>query len=86
MLAASPVQASDVDSRIAALERELAQLKQNQDVANDERELAAEMKGPSFKYSAGRGLTIAAADNQWSIKFSATAAALFDLLAFPRQS
>ncbi len=65
VLAASPVQASDVDTRIQALERELAQLKQNQENA-----LAAEMKGPSFKYSAGKGLTIAAADNNWSIKFT----------------
>ncbi|MDE0028899.1 MAG: hypothetical protein OXU42_05770 [Deltaproteobacteria bacterium] len=64
VLAASPVQASDVDTRIQALERELAQLKQNQESA-----LAAEMKGPSFKYSAGKGLTIAAADNNWSINF-----------------
>ena len=70
VLAASPVQASDVDSRIAALERELAQLKQNQDVANDQRELAAEMKGPSFRYAPGRGLRIAAADNNWSIQFN----------------
>ena len=62
VLAASPVQASDLDTRIQALERELAQLKQNQESA-----LAAEMKGPSFKYSAGKGLTIAAADNNWSI-------------------
>ncbi len=68
-LVASPVQAADVDTRIAALERELAQLKQSQDVANEERALAAEMKGPSFKYSAGKGLTIAAADNNWSITF-----------------
>ncbi len=67
-LAASPVQASDVDTRIQALEQELAQLKQNQEAAN-ERALAAEMKGPSFKYSAGKGLTIAAADNLWSITF-----------------
>ena len=40
----------------------LVQLKQNQESA-----LAAEMKGPSFKYSAGGGLTIAAADNNWSV-------------------
>ncbi len=64
VLAASPVQASDVDTRIQALERELAQLKQNQESA-----LAAEMKGPSFKYAAGKGLTIAAADNNWGITF-----------------
>ena len=64
VLAAAPVQASDVDARIQVLERELVQLKQNQESA-----LAAEMKGPSFKYSAGRGLTIAAADNNWSITF-----------------
>ncbi len=64
-LAASPVQASDVDTRIQALERELAQLKQNQESA-----LAAEMKGPSFKYKPGGGLTIAAADNNWSIRFT----------------
>ncbi len=74
-LAASPVQAqhhaggSDVDTRIQALERELTQLKQNQEAANEESALAAEMKGPSFKYSAGKGLTIAAADNLWSITF-----------------
>lgn len=68
-LVASPVQAADVDTRIAALERELAQLKQNQ-VANEERALAAEMKGPSFKYKPGGGLTIAAADNNWSIRFT----------------
>jgi hypothetical protein len=65
VLAASPVQASDVDTRIQALERELAQLKQNQESA-----LAAEMKGPSFKYKPGGGLTIAAADNNWSIRFT----------------
>jgi len=65
VLAASPVQASDVDARIQTLERELAQLKQNQESA-----LAAEMKGPSFKYKPGGGLTIAAADNNWSIRFT----------------
>lgn len=65
VLVASPVQASDVDARFQSLERELAQLKQNQESA-----LAAEMKGPSFKYAAGKGLTIAAADNNWSIKFT----------------
>ena len=65
VLAASPVQASDVDARIQVLERELAQLKQNQESA-----LAAEMKGPSFKYRPGGGLTIAAADNNWSIRFT----------------
>ena len=68
-LVASPVQAADVGTRIAALERELSQLKQTQEVANEERALAAEMKMPSFKYGAGKGLTIAAADNNWSIKF-----------------
>ena len=68
VLAVSPVQASDVDARIQALERELVQLKQNQE-ATEERTLAAEMKGPSFKYAAGKGLTIAAADNNWSINF-----------------
>ena len=68
VLAASPVQASDVDARIQALERELVQLKQNQEVAN-ESALAAEAKGPSFKYAAGKGLKIAAADNNWSITF-----------------
>ena len=65
VLAASPVQASDVDTRIQALERELAQLKQNQESA-----LAAEMKGPKFSYKPGGGLTIAAADNNWSIRFT----------------
>ena len=65
VLVASPVQASDVDARIQVLERELAQLKQNQESA-----LAAEMKGPSFKYKPGGGLTIAAADNNWSIRFT----------------
>ena len=69
-LAASPVQAADVDARINALERELSKLKQSQEVANEERALAAEMKGPTFSYKPGGGLTIAAADNQWSIKFA----------------
>ena len=64
VLAAAPVQASDADARIQVLERELVQLKQNQESA-----LAAEMKGPAFKYSAGKGLTIAAGDNNWSITF-----------------
>ncbi len=70
-LAASPVQASDVDTRIQTLERELAQLKQNQEAANESAEsaLAAKAKAPSFKYAAGKGLTIAAADNNWSITF-----------------
>ena len=68
VLAASPVQASDTDARIQALEQQLAQLKQNQETAK-ESALAAEMKGPSFKYAAGKGLTIAAADNNWSITF-----------------
>ena len=68
-LVASPVQAADVDTRIATLERELAQLKQSQEAA-DERALAAEMKGPKFKYKPGGGLTIAAADNNWSIRFT----------------
>ena len=62
VLAAAPVQASDVDARIQVLERELTQLKQNQESA-----LAAEMKGPSFKYSAGKGVTMSAADNNWSL-------------------
>ena len=62
VLAAAPVQASDVDTRIQVLERELVQLKQNQESA-----LAAEMKAPSFKYRPGGGLTIAAADNNWSV-------------------
>ena len=65
VLAAAPVQAADVDARIQVLERELVQLKQNQESA-----LAAEMKGPSFKYRPGGGLTIAAADNNWSIRFT----------------
>ena len=68
-LVASPVQAADVDTRINALERELALLKQSQEVASEERALAAEMKGPKFSYKAGKGLTISAADNNWSIKF-----------------
>ena len=68
-LAASPVQA-DVDARIAALERELALLKQNQETADEERALAAEAKMPNFKYGAGKGLTISAADNNWSINFT----------------
>ena len=62
VLAAAPVQASDVDTRIQALERELVQLKQNQESA-----LAAEMKGPKFSYKAGSGVTVAAADNSWSV-------------------
>ena len=65
VLAAAPVQASDADARIQVLERELAQLKQNQESA-----LAAEMKGPKFSYKPGGGLTIAAADNNWSIRFT----------------
>ena len=65
VLAAAPIQASDADARIQVLERELAQLKLNQESA-----LAAEMKGPSFKYKPGGGLTIAAADNNWSIRFT----------------
>ena len=64
VLAAAPVQASDVDARIQVLERELAQLKQNQE---SESALAAEMKAPAVKYTAGKGLTIAAADNAWSL-------------------
>ena len=47
VLAASPVQASDVDTRIQALERELAQLKQHQESA-----LAAEMKVPTAEEAA----------------------------------
>ncbi len=69
-LVASPVQAADVDTRIAALERELSKLKETQEAATEERALAAEMKGPSFKYKPGGGLTIAAADNNWSIRFT----------------
>ena len=64
VLAAAPVQASDVDARIQVLERELVQLKQNQE---SESALAAEMKAPAVKYTAGKGLTIAAADNAWSL-------------------
>ena len=62
VLAAAPVQASDVDTRIQVLERELVQLKQNQESA-----LAAEMQGPKFSYKAGGGVTVAAADNTWSV-------------------
>ena len=68
-LVASPGQAADVDTRINALERELSKLKQSQEVANEERALAAEMKVPSFAYKAGGGLTIAAPDNNWSFTF-----------------
>ena len=67
VLAAAPVQASDVDARIQVLERELVQLKQNQESAQEERALAAEMKGPSFKYTTAKGLTVSAADNAWSV-------------------
>ncbi len=62
VLAAAPVQASDVDARIQVLERELVQLKQNQESA-----LAAEMKGPKFSYKPAGGVTVAAADNSWSV-------------------
>ncbi len=78
VLATSPVQASDVDARIQALEQELTLLKQNQELSN-ERALAAEMKGPSFKYAAGKGLTIAGADNAWSIKFTQRLQAYYSL-------
>ena len=70
-LVASPVQAADVDTRIVALERELAQLKQNQ-VANEERALAAEMKAPTISYAPGGGLTIAAPDKAWSLNVGMT--------------
>ena len=69
-LAASPVQASDVDAKIADLERQLAELKQRQETVDEERALAAEAKMPNFKYGAGKGLTISAADNNWSINFT----------------
>jgi hypothetical protein len=69
-LVASPVQAVDADSRIGALERELALLKQSQEAADESRALAAASKMPKFKYKAGKGLTIAGADNNWSIKFT----------------
>ena len=62
VLAAAPVQASDVDTRIQVLERELVQLKQNQESA-----LAAEMEGPKFSYKPAGGVTVAAADNSWSV-------------------
>jgi hypothetical protein len=62
VLAAAPVQASDVDARIQVLERELVQFKQNQESA-----LAAEMKGPKFSYKPAGGVTVAAADNSWSV-------------------
>ena len=68
-LVASPVQAADVDTRIAALERELSKLKETQEAATEERALAAAMPMPTFKYKPGGGLTIAAADNNWSITF-----------------
>ena len=68
--AASPLQASEVDAKIADLERQIAELKQRQETVDEERALAAEMKMPSFKYGAGKGLTIAAADNNWSINFT----------------
>ena len=67
VLAAAPVQASDVDARIQVLERELVQLKQNEESA-----LAAEMKGPAVKYATGKGVTIAAADNAWSLNLGVT--------------
>ena len=69
-LAASPVQANEVDAKIADLERQIAELKQRQETVDEERALAAEAKMPSFKYGAGKGLTIAAADNNWSINFT----------------
>ena len=85
VLAVSPVQASDVDARIQALERELVQLKQNQE-ATEERTLAAEMKGPSFKYAAGKGLDHCRSGQRVEHQLRATAATLFDLLAYPGQS
>ena len=69
-LAASPVQANEVDAKIADLERQIAELKQRQETVDEERALAAEAEMPSFKYGAGKGLTIAAADNNWSINFT----------------
>ena len=70
VLAASPVQASDVDTRIQALERELAQLKQNQESA-----LAAEMMVPTAEEAAAAAKAAAAADAAAKAEAAAKAAA-----------
>lgn len=71
LLAAVPARAQGVDSRINALEGELAQLKAEQARVRDgQMELrkevtAAKAKLPNFRYRKGRGLTITAADKSW---------------------
>ncbi|NIO10805.1 MAG: hypothetical protein GTO40_23495 [Deltaproteobacteria bacterium] len=76
-VAAAPVGAASTDERIRALEAELQQLKSEQQKVQAEQAvmkedaLAARAKLPSFRYRAGRGLTVRRrgsflADRVWS--------------------
>ena len=67
-LAAQPAWAQNMDTRISALEQELARLKGEQIELRQEA-TAAKGKLPSIRQRPGRGMRIRAADRAWSIEF-----------------
>ena len=68
VLAAQPVRAENMDTRISALEQELARLKGEQTEMREEA-AAAKSKQPGFRYRQRSGLRIRAADRSWEVRF-----------------
>ena len=68
VLAAQPVRAENMDTRISALEQELARLKGEQTEMREEA-TAAKSKVPSFRQRPTRGLRIRGPGRAWSINF-----------------
>ena len=69
LFAVSAASADTVDDRIEALERELADLKEERiELRREATEAAAAM--PTFNYRPGNGLTIEASDKAWSFRTS----------------
>jgi hypothetical protein len=75
-LTLAPVWAQSVDDKIKALEDQLSRLKaEQQQVKSEQMELRKEATAaaaalPTFSYRPGSGVTIAAADRNWSLNFS----------------
>ncbi len=69
LFAVAPARAQSVDDKIRALEEELGRLKAEQiEMKKTATEAAAAL--PTWRYRAGRGVTMEAADKSWAIQFS----------------
>jgi hypothetical protein len=68
-LAVVPAQAQNVEQKIQALEQELSQLKSDQMELKKEA-MAAAAALPEFRYRAGNGMSIEAADKSWAVRMA----------------